>query len=150
MENSSLSLSDSLWIEKESCNILAYKRQTLIFLGSNIIYVQANFVIKTLNSTNGSTYLTEKIRESLFVMRRQPRIGKFFNNARGKIRKQSIQNRFKFMEVVKTDWLGIDMDDSARRQLLKKSFFKYFSWTRWHDCPWFSIVLTVFISFIIH
>jgi len=56
---------------------------------------------KTL--TNRPLYLTGKVRESLFVTRRQPRIGKFFNNAPGKIGKQSIQNRLKFMEAVKTD-----------------------------------------------
>jgi len=90
-------------------------------------YVQANFVIKTHNSTNGPAYLTEKIRESLFVTRRQPRIGKFFNNARGKIGKQSLENRLKFMEAVTADWQGIDLDDSARHLLWKRSFFKYFS-----------------------
>jgi len=65
----------------------------------------------------------EKIRESLFVTRRQPRIDKFFNNAPGKIGKQTIQNRLKFTEAVKTDWLRIDMDDSA------KHFYSCFSKT---------------------
>jgi len=44
-----------------------------------------------------------KLKETLFTTRRQPRVGKFFNNAKGKIGKQSIQNRLKFMDDIAAD-----------------------------------------------
>jgi len=62
--------------------------------------------------------LREKLNETIFSTRRQPGIGKFFNNAKGKIGKQSIQNRLKFMDERRTDWLGMEMDNAARRRLL--------------------------------
>jgi len=58
-------------------------------------------------------------------MRRQPRIGKFFNSAKGKIGKQRIHNRLKFMEEIKEDWLGMDLANGAIRTLLKKALFQY-------------------------
>jgi len=88
-------------------------------------YMQANLVIKCLNSQSGSRYLRDKLRETLFTTRRKPGIGKFFNNAKGKIGKQSIQNRLKFMDAIQTDWLGTELNDDARRRLLKKTFFSY-------------------------
>jgi len=75
-------------------------------------YMQANLVIKGLNTQSGSRYLRDKLSETLFTTRRKPGIGKFFY-------------RLKFMEAIQTDWLGTELNDGARRRLLKKTFFSY-------------------------
>jgi len=51
--------------------------------------------------------------ETIFSTRRQPRIGKFFNNAEVKIGKQRIHNRLKFMDEIKEDWLGMVLTHDA-------------------------------------
>jgi len=72
-----------------------------------------------------SRYLREKLNETIFTTRRQPGIGKLFNNVKGKIGKQSIQKRSKFMDAQCTGWLGMEMDDSVKRHLLKQTSFSY-------------------------
>jgi len=69
--------------------------------------------------------LAGKIRETLFATRREPEIGKFFNNSKGKIGMQSIQNRLKFMDSFKEPWLGRQITDNAQRRMLKRAFFYY-------------------------
>jgi len=53
------------------------------------------------------------IREKLFVTRREPEIGKLFNNSKGKIGMQSIQNRLKIMNSFKEPWTGRQIADNA-------------------------------------
>jgi len=48
-------------------------------------YTQASLVIKCLNSINRHIYLRETLLETIFSTRRQPRRGKFFNNAKPRI-----------------------------------------------------------------
>jgi len=88
-------------------------------------YTQAGFAIKCLNSNDIPIYLREMIPETVFTTRRQPRIGKFFNNAKGKIGKQRIHNWLKFMEEIKDDWLGMNLMIGAIRTLLKRTLFHH-------------------------
>jgi len=71
-------------------------------------YTQASFVIKCLNTDDSPQYLKQTLLETIFTTRRNPRKGRFFNNTKGKIGKQRISNRLKFMDEIKDDWLGID------------------------------------------
>jgi len=71
--------------------------------------------------------MKSKLKETLFTTRRQPRVGKFFNNAKGKIGKQSIQNRLKFMDDITEDWIGLDLTDDVIRRLLNKAYFKSYN-----------------------
>jgi len=63
--------------------------------------------------------------QTAFTTRRQPRIGNFFNNTKGKICKQRIHNRLKFMEEIKDNWLGMDLTTRATGTLLKKALPQY-------------------------
>jgi len=62
--------------------------------------------------------MKSKLKETLFPTKRQPRVGKFFNNAKGKIGKQSKQNRLKFMDNITEDWIGLNLTDDVIRRLL--------------------------------
>jgi len=88
-------------------------------------YTQAGFVIKCLNNEDSPQYLKQTLLETIFTTRRNPRKGRFFNNAKGKIGKQRISNRLKFMDEIKDDWIGIDTTTGALRLKLKKSLFQY-------------------------
>jgi len=47
---------------------------------------------------------------------------------KGKIGKQIIQNRLKFMDGITEDWIGMDLtDDVIRRLLKKKAYFKSYN-----------------------
>jgi len=74
---------------------------------------------------NAPYHLANKIRETLFVTQKESEIGKFFNNSKGKIGMQSIENRLKFMDSFKEPWTGRHISDNAHRRLLKKAFFYY-------------------------
>jgi len=53
-------------------------------------FSQEKLVIMCLNNEHSPIYMKTKLKETLFTARRQPKIGKIFNNARGKMDKQSI------------------------------------------------------------
>jgi len=87
--------------------------------------LHASFVIKCLNKQDIPAYPKQKLKETIFFTRRQPRIGTFFNNSKGKIGKQSIHNRLKFMDEITTEWHEMDLTDSTIRTMLKKTFFQF-------------------------
>jgi len=45
-------------------------------------------------------------------------IGHFYNNSKGKIRKQSIEKRFTHTDSLKIDWLGLDWNDDKPKENL--------------------------------
>jgi len=53
-------------------------------------------------------------------------MGRFFDNSRGKIRKQKICNKLKFMDDLELDWIDRDWNPDLLRRTLKKAFFGYF------------------------
>jgi len=88
-------------------------------------YTQASFVIKCLNTDDSPQFLKQTLLETIFTTRRNPKKGRFFNNAKGKIGKQRISNRLKFMDELKDDWIGMDTTTGALQTMLKKSLFQY-------------------------
>jgi len=62
--------------------------------------------------------------ETVFSTRCQPRKGIFLNNAKGKIGKQRIHNRLKFIVEIKEDWLGLEFANVANKTLLNGAFFQ--------------------------
>jgi len=87
-------------------------------------YATATAVIKILN-TKKPMYSHSKLSESLYTTRRKPLIGRFFDNSRGKIGKQSLENRLSMMDAIGFDWIDQGLSDDRLRQLLKKAFFTY-------------------------
>ncbi len=89
-------------------------------------YCIASLVINCLQ--NGKpTLLVSFIRETLYHERRSPNIGKFYNNAKGKIGRQKLGNNLEFMSAIRDDWLdtGTAIGPDRLRRILKKTFFAY-------------------------
>jgi len=61
-------------------------------------YSTATLIIKTFN-TKSLTYINNIIRSSIYTTRRKPLIGRFFDNSKGKIGKQSLENRLNLMLI---------------------------------------------------
>jgi len=77
--------------------------------------------MKTLK--NGEPkYMNEILNETLYHTRRKPLIGKFYNNAKGKVSKQSIHNRLDFMAIITDNWLDYQLTDDSLMRLLMKTF----------------------------
>jgi len=72
-------------------------------------------------------YLYLSLNETLYTVRRKPLIGRFFDNSKGKVGKQKICNKLRFMDSLCTDWIGKDFSNDALRRMLKKTFFPYFN-----------------------
>jgi len=72
---------------------------------------------------NEPKFLKDSITSTLYTTRRKPLIGRFYNNARGKIGKQALHNRLEMMDHVDFDWIGQDLSDNRIRTYLKKTFF---------------------------
>jgi len=87
-------------------------------------YSVANLVIKTFNQDSPS-YLSKIIRSAIYNTRRKPLIGRFFDNSKGKIGKQSLESRLNLMDAVKFDCIGKEMTDDRLRKLLKQTYFDY-------------------------
>jgi len=85
-----------------------------------------SLIIKTLK-INEPKFLKDTITSTLYTTRRKPLIGKFYNNARGKIGKQALHNCLEMMDCVDFDWIGQDLSDDRIRAHLKKTYF----WQRW-------------------
>ncbi len=87
-------------------------------------YAMATVVIKCLK-TGEPSMLRFFITETLYTERRHPHIGKFYNNAKGKIGRQKLGNGLDFFNAIKDNWLGMDLSNDAIRRLLKRTFFGY-------------------------
>jgi len=85
-------------------------------------YAVASLVIKTLKN-NEPKFLKDSITTTLYTTRRKPLIGRFYNNAKGKIGKQALHNRLEMMDLVDFDWIGQDLSDDRIRTYLKRTFF---------------------------
>lgn len=88
-------------------------------------YAIASIVIKCLTS-NKPTNLVNFLRETMYIDQRFPDAAKFYDNSRRKIGKQKLGNNLGFMQAIKDDWLGQDLDNHKIRRILKKTFFGYF------------------------
>jgi len=82
-----------------------------------ILTTELCYQIKCISKRDSPTYL--KLRETLFFTRRQARIGKFFNDARGKI---GMQNRHKWLKFMGE----INVDGTHKPQPLDSSIGKYY------------------------
>jgi len=87
-------------------------------------YTTASLVIKIMRDKMPE-HIHSKLSETIFSTRRKPQVGKFYNNARGKIGKQSIQNRLQHMDRLTENWLHSDWNNDRIRTTLKKTFFQY-------------------------
>ena len=87
-------------------------------------YASATLVMKIIRNKS-PTYLLGTLRETIFTERRKPLNGKFYNNSKGKIGKQRIQNRIGFMNGIKDEWMMGNISDNEIRQLLKKNLFTF-------------------------
>lgn len=84
-------------------------------------YATASLVIKLLrNKTPKMIYNT--LLENLYVERRKPCRGRFYNNSTGKVGLHELKNRLNFICDLDFDWLGLDLSDDAIRIKLKKFF----------------------------
>jgi len=60
--------------------------------------------MKTVNDCE-PFYLCQTLGETIFTTRREPSIGIFYNNSKGKIGRQKLSNKLKFMDYIKFDYL---------------------------------------------
>jgi len=57
----------------------------------------------------------------LYITPRKPFIG----NLRGKIERQKLSNRFRFMAQLTTDWIDTQFTKDRLKTILKTTFFNY-------------------------
>jgi len=86
------------------------------------LYTSACVAMKVIRDKQPK-YFHQRLQETLNTCRRTSLIGHFYNNAKGKIGKQSIENRLAHMDSLKTDWLGLDWNDDSVPINLKKTLF---------------------------
>jgi len=86
------------------------------------LYTSASVAMKVIRDQQPK-HLHQRLLDTLYTCRRTPLIGHFYNNAKGKIGKQSLENRLTHVDSLKTDWLGLDWNDDRIRINLKKTFF---------------------------
>jgi len=102
------------------------------------LYTSASVAMKVIRDQQPK-YLHQRLLDTLYTCRRTPSIGHFYNNAKGKIGKQSLENRLMHMDSLKTDWLGLDWNDDRIWINLKKTFFTSYIVQEWlqQDCDEF-------------
>jgi len=52
-------------------------------------------------------------------------MGHFYDKRKGKIGRQKICNKLKFMDDFSLNWIGIDFSTNELRRTLKKAIFSY-------------------------
>jgi len=77
--------------------------------------------------------------DTIYNTRRKPLIGRVFDNSKGKIGKQLLENRLNLMDAVKFDWISVEMTDDRLRKFLNQTFFDY--WLH------FTLILSYQINF---
>jgi len=75
-------------------------------------YNLASIAIKTVNNKE-PYHLNQFLHESLYVTRRKPSMGNFYDNSEGKVGKEKINCKLKCMEQIKFDWLGIGLTSTT-------------------------------------
>jgi len=111
-------------IKREELSLLCKRANPIDW----VRYSLASLVIKTYKHRE-PFYLYLCLNETLYTVRRKPLIGRFFDNSKGKVGKQKICNKLRFMDSLNTDWIGKDISNDALRRMLKKTFFPYFNET---------------------
>ena len=66
------------------------------------MYATANKAMKIIRNKN-PTYLFRTLMVTIFTERRKPLNGKFFNNSKGKTRKQRLQNWIGFINGIRDE-----------------------------------------------
>ena len=87
-------------------------------------YMSSSIVIKCLRN-NEPAFLTNCLRSTLYTERRHPHQGKFYDNSKGKVGRQKLNNGLIHMAAIKFNWLGMDLGDAAIRNSLKRTFCTY-------------------------
>lgn len=87
-------------------------------------YLLASQVIKIVTNRE-PFYLYNDIIKNIYTTRRKPLIGNFFDNSKGKIGKQKLGNRLKFMAKINWDWIDTAMTKDRLRIRLKDTYFGY-------------------------
>jgi len=90
-------------------------------------YITASLVIKIMRDKMPE-HIHSKLSETIYSTRWKPQVRKFYDNARGKIGKQSIQNWLQHMDRLTENWLHSDWNNEQIRTTLKKTFFQYAKW----------------------
>jgi len=87
-------------------------------------YLLASQVIKIVTNRE-PFYLYNDIKKNIYTTGRKPLIGNFFDNSKGKIGKQKLGNRLKFMTKINWDWTDTAMTKDRLRVRLKDTYFGY-------------------------
>jgi len=90
-------------------------------------YIISKLVISTFHNKE-PYHMYKKINETFYTTRCKPGIGHFYNNSRGKIGKQSIQNRLAAMDEITREWTTQPLKGDALRTVLKKTFIPFDDW----------------------
>jgi len=85
------------------------------------LYASASIAMKVMRDEQAK-YLHQRLQQTLYTCRRTPLIGHFYNNAKGKIGKQSLENRLTHGLLEDCLWLGLDWNDDRIRINLKETF----------------------------
>jgi len=75
--------------------------------------------------TVGDLALGERALGKISWYWRKPLIGRFYDNSKGKMGRQRLCNKLKYMDDIKFDWIGQEFSDDRLRINLKKTFFSY-------------------------
>jgi len=92
-------------------------------------YITASLVIKIMRDKIPE-HFHSKLSETIYSTRWKHQLGKLYNNARGKIGKQSIQNWLQHMDRLMENYQHSDWNNDWIRTTLKKTLFQYAKWLR--------------------
>lgn len=87
-------------------------------------YSIASLVIKTI-ANREPFYLYHYLAQTIYTTRRKPLIGLFYDNSKGKIGRQKINNKLVCMRTISKGWIDINYSKDSLRTMLKRSFFGY-------------------------
>ena len=85
-------------------------------------YATASTAIKILREP---TKLYKILSKTLYMERRHPLLGKFYNNSRGKIGRHKFGNNMEYMAAIRENWNGLELNNDKIRILFKRTFFNY-------------------------
>jgi len=68
-------------------------------------------------------YLYLYLNETLYTVIRKTLMGHFYDKSKGKMGRQKIWNKLKFLDGIFLDWIRIDFSTNGLHRTLKKAYF---------------------------
>jgi len=92
------------------------------FLSEWVQYLLVSVVVKVYKHRE-PFYLYLYLNETLYTVIRKTLMGHFYDKSKGKMGRQKIWNKLKFLDGIFLDWIRIDFSTNGLHRTLKKAYF---------------------------